>query len=319
VQLLDAILQKPLRQQDLLDCLLRLFTVPGEAAAPQMPEKMPAEPVARPAIKQGLSLLLVEDNKINQQFALALLMKAGHNVEVADNGHKAVDAARKREYDAVLMDIQMPELDGIEATKQIRALPPPFCNAYIIAMTANAMAGAREQYVGAGMNDYLSKPIDAADLLTRLARLPARVSSEKPAPAKPKVTLVSLLPPVADSGLDHNKLGELLRYLPLSSVTDLINLFVAESGGHMMRIKSYLAADDHAALAREAHILVGTAGNIGAMAVSATARALETACRDNKGGVDIGRMVAELDLGLARGNAAFLSWIATQAPRKAAG
>ena len=116
----------------------------------------------------GLDLLLAEDNRINQRFALALLNKAGHRVDIVDNGLKAVDAVRHTEYDAVLMDIQMPELGGIEATAQIRALPPTSCDVYIIAMTADAMSGAKEEYLAAGMDDYISKPVDANLLLSKL-------------------------------------------------------------------------------------------------------------------------------------------------------
>jgi CheY-like chemotaxis protein len=118
-----------------------------------------------------LKILLAEDNKINQKFALALLRKAGHYVDVAQNGHEAVDAVRRAHYDVVLMDVQMPELDGIEATKQIRALPAPKCNLPIIALTAHAMSGARDQYLEAGMNDYISKPMDPATLLSKLAEI----------------------------------------------------------------------------------------------------------------------------------------------------
>jgi len=310
IDLLDAILEKPLRQQDLLDCLLKLFTGrPGDG-------EPVAEPVGAGAAKfastsSPLDILLVEDNRINQQFALALLNKAGHAVEVVDNGHKAVDAVRKHQYDVVLMDIQMPELDGIEATKQIRALPAPARNAYIIAMTANAMTGAREQYVAAGMNDYLSKPIDAQGLLTRLSRLPARV------PRTAKVALVPVPPPadpvppaVSDAAVvDVQKLDELRKYLPLTGVIDLVSLFTAESNGHAMRIKNYLAESDYKSIAREAHILVSTAGNIGAMKLSAMARTVEQACKNHQLD-DFGRLIGELDVGISAANAAFAAWIA---------
>ncbi len=309
--LLDAMLDKPIRQQDLLGCLLKLFA-PHDSEIPVEPvrHELAASPVVSPVFSpmatpsHALDILLVEDNRINQQFALALLNKAGHSVDVVDNGHKAVDAVRKREYDVVLMDIQMPELDGIEATKQIRALPPPACNAYIIAMTANAMSGAREEYVAIGMNDYVSKPVDAADLLARLQRLPAQVPGGGIAPSVPA--------PTAEP-VDIPKLEELMQYLPVSGIMDLVTLFIAESSGHAMRIKNFLAAGDRQNLAREAHILVSTAGNIGAMTLSATARRVELACGarapDNFSG-----LVAELDRDISAANAAFTAWMETQKP-----
>ena len=313
MNLLDAVLEKPLRQQDLLDCLLKLFAAHGADGG----QKMPAESLPDPMQKatrsdEGLDILLVEDNRINQLFALALLNKGGHAVTVADNGHKAVDAVRKHEYDVVLMDIQMPELDGIKATEQIRALPPPGCNAYIIAMTANAMAGAREEYIAAGMNDYVSKPIDGKSLLARLGHLPARV------PKTATITVVAEAPsldhPQADGAVDEQKLNELAQYLPMSGVLDLVSLFTAESDGHAARIKNHLVQDDHQNIAREAHNLVSTAGNIGAMHLSATARVLEQACKN--GEIDkIGGLVEELNCGIAAANAGFAAWIAVHRAR----
>jgi len=168
-------------------------------------------------------------------------------------------------------------------------------------MTANAMTGAREEYVAAGMNDYVSKPIDAQNLLARLARLPAKAPPTSVAAAPPPVPVE---PPV-----DEDKLSELTKYLPVSSVIDLIALFTAEAGGHAMRIKNYLAQEDYQSIAREAHILVSTAGNIGAMRLSATARTLEHACKKDER-EDLGRLVGELDRGIAAASAAFGCWVA---------
>jgi TMAO reductase system sensor TorS len=283
--------------------------LPGVIRVPGQIKDRNAPPASRP-----LDILLVEDNLINQQFALALLNKAGHAVTVADNGHKAVDAVRKHDYDVVLMDIQMPELDGIEATKQIRALPIPACDVYIVAMTANAMTGAREEYVAAGMNDYVSKPIDSKSLLAKLAALPADPSRAVKAPTVSE----QILPAVAETKIgkpvDEEKLGELAQYLPISSLIDLVSLFTAESNGHMTRINHCLGEQDHQNIAREAHILVSTAGNIGAMHVSKTARSLEHACKN--GAVDqIACLTDELGRGIGAANAAFTAWIAAnQAP-----
>ena len=122
-----------------------------------------------------MRILLAEDNKINQKFALALLSRAGYrHVEVVENGRQAVDAIQRADFEIVLMDIQMPELDGVQATRQIRALPPPKCNVRIIALTAHAMSGAREQYLEAGMDDYVSKPIEPAILLAKLEAIAPR-------------------------------------------------------------------------------------------------------------------------------------------------
>ena len=171
-KLVDARLDKPLRQRDLLACLARFY--PGERTDEAKAEAAAAEqpkPLAKQA--QSLRILMAEDNRINQLFAVALLTKAGYAVDVVANGHQAVDAVRDHEYDVVLMDIQMPELDGSQATTQIRSLPPPKSDIHIIALTANAMSGAKEQYLGSGFDDYVTKPIQPALLLAKLAELPA--------------------------------------------------------------------------------------------------------------------------------------------------
>jgi signal transduction histidine kinase/DNA-binding response OmpR family regulator len=169
-RVLDAILDKPLRQRDLVDCLSRLYTRPYPV--PPMPATGIAAPsAAATGHRSGLRVLLAEDNRINQIVAEAILTGAGHSVDMVANGVLAVDAVRRNDYDVVLMDVQMPELDGVQATKQIRALPPPKCSIRIIAMTAHAMAGDRETYLSAGMDDYVSKPIEVPILIAKLASL----------------------------------------------------------------------------------------------------------------------------------------------------
>jgi signal transduction histidine kinase/DNA-binding response OmpR family regulator len=164
---LEAILEKPVRYQELFDALINIYST-----RPELPSmKAATGSVARAAAKRPLRILLAEDNKINQQFATVVLTKAGHSVQVAGNGHEAVDAVRRSDFDVILMDVQMPDLDGVQATRQIRALPEPKCAIPIIAMTANAMSGAKDEYLTAGMNDYVSKPVQPKLLLAKLATL----------------------------------------------------------------------------------------------------------------------------------------------------
>ncbi len=174
---IDAIIEKPIRQAALVDCLAMLYndrcavSSDGPIVAPAAAGTETASPTVG-----GLRILLAEDNQINQCLAVAILEHAGHQVDIADNGVEAVAAVQRKDYDVVLMDNQMPVLDGIQATRQIRALAPPKCNIPIIALTANAMAGACEQYLAAGMNDYVSKPIDAGYLRAKLEKLAAGVA-----------------------------------------------------------------------------------------------------------------------------------------------
>jgi PAS domain S-box-containing protein len=184
---IDAIIEKPIRQTDLFDCLAKLGAsrpvAPSDAGIAAVPGRGDsASPPAR-----GLHILLAEDNQINQRLAVAILEHAGHRVDIADNGAQAVEAVQRKDYDVVLMDSQMPVLDGIAATRQIRALPAPKCSVPIIALTANAMLGASEEYLAAGMNDYVSKPIDASQLRAKLERLAAARAERTAAPAGAKI------------------------------------------------------------------------------------------------------------------------------------
>ncbi|RBP16403.1 signal transduction histidine kinase [Roseiarcus fermentans] len=179
---IDAVLGKPIRRADLLDCLSRLFS-PDDAAAARAAARSAAPVPTDPggAAAQGMTasdpraarlrVLLAEDNKVNQEVARTMLQKAGHSVQVVDNGLEAVAAAAAERFDVVLMDVQMPLLDGIEATKRIRQLPGPLGRVRIVALTADAMTGAKDYYLRAGMDDYLAKPIRAAVLRAKLAEI----------------------------------------------------------------------------------------------------------------------------------------------------
>jgi two-component system, sensor histidine kinase and response regulator len=161
---IDGYLTKPINQSELLDAILRVLGAYQIVDEPE-PAAAPLEP------GRSLHLLLVEDNPVNQKLAVRLLERLGHQVAVADDGRQALTALAAQEVDLVLMDVQMPVMDGFEATAAIRArerehgghLP-------IIAMTAHAMKGDRERCLAAGMDDYVTKPIDSAGLRAALER-----------------------------------------------------------------------------------------------------------------------------------------------------
>ena len=260
-------------------------------------------------------MLLAEDNKINQQFAIALLGKAGHKIDIAENGLQAVDAVRHARYDAVLMDVQMPELDGVEATKQIRALAPPACSVHIIAMTANAMTGAEAEYLAAGMDDYISKPVDGKLLLSKLAALSAK---KKRAASRPGgVTPTSDTKPraVGKAGstavqlvLDAAKLAELADVTPAQPIAKTITLFLAEAAGHLAQIEQHRVKGDLAMTASVAQSLAGISDHIGAMELSALAREVEIACKQGKRD-PADRLSRELVVAGARATAALTAWL----------
>jgi signal transduction histidine kinase/DNA-binding response OmpR family regulator len=159
----DAALPKPLHGEKVV---LRLARVMGTNFA----EDEIVAPTMHLDGMRNLRILLAEDNKVNQLLATSLLTKAGHHVDVAGNGVEAVHAVVHRHYDVVLMDMQMPEMDGLEATRRIRALPAEVNRIPIIAMTANAMVEDRVRCEQAGMNGYVSKPIDVVVLMREIAR-----------------------------------------------------------------------------------------------------------------------------------------------------
>ena len=172
---INGVLDRPVRRDALIACLTRMTDSGQESSgdvaegtAPRQPPVGPSPPSeARPG--PGLRILVAEDNLVNQQFALAMLTRAGHQVTLASNGAEAVLAVREGDFDLVLMDVQMPVLDGVAATRQIRALAGRKGSVPIIAVTADAMLGARETYLAAGMDDYLSKPIRINELLGKIA------------------------------------------------------------------------------------------------------------------------------------------------------
>jgi two-component system sensor histidine kinase/response regulator len=167
---------KPVRQSALFDCLVQVLTHPANAGESRQAEPSIMSTVLLPVSKERI--LLAEDNVVNQQVALANLRKLGYQaIDVASNGIGALEAFEKNRYDIILMDCQMPDLDGYEATKEIRRREPGGHRIWIIAMTANAMVGDREKCLSAGMDDYVSKPLRRAELHAAMDRATARAGN----------------------------------------------------------------------------------------------------------------------------------------------
>jgi CheY-like chemotaxis protein/HPt (histidine-containing phosphotransfer) domain-containing protein len=222
-------------------------------------------------------VLIAEDNKVNQHVAQLIVAHAGHRVDLADNGLQAVDAARVKQYDVILMDLQMPELDGFAATKQIRALPGRAGTVPIMALTSHAMAGVREEVLAAGMDDYVSKPFDAAVLLAKLQHLVAfREAGEARGP------VANVEHPRRDQGegsFDRAKLDQLSAAAKPAAFASLLAALIASVEQRVATLKGLTANGGFAAAGREAHDLVAIAGNVGAMRLSALARHLQHACK----------------------------------------
>ncbi len=169
--LFAAYLAKPLRQSQLFDTLVTVFAPKSPVkAAPGRPRKVQADPdMAR---RHPLRILLAEDNLVNQKLATRLLEQMGYRIDLASNGIEALESVARQTYDVVLMDVQMPEMDGLEAARRINADHPDGTRPRIIAMTANAMQGDREMCIEAGMDDYIAKPIRVELLTEALLNVP---------------------------------------------------------------------------------------------------------------------------------------------------
>jgi CheY-like chemotaxis protein/HPt (histidine-containing phosphotransfer) domain-containing protein len=278
---IDAFLCKPVQQSLLFNTLMEVF---GQDLRDESGGRrhIVTEDTIKADHFAGARVLLVEDNAINQEVASKILSGAGLKVDVAGNGREAVEAVKKRSYDAVLMDIQMPEMDGYQATGVIREearlnqLP-------IIAMTAHAMEGDREKCLEAGMNDYVSKPVNPEQLFSVLqkwikprvkgkAPSGAPVAPAVPAPAGPAADLRSLKGVDVEAGL-RRLAGDAVLYRRL-----LVD-FARSQAKAATEVRSALLAGDTERVRRLAHTLKGVAGNLAATGLEAAAREMESAAR----------------------------------------
>lgn len=282
---LDFVLEKPLRQQALHDCLASLLST-APPAATEIADQRPK------ALSRPLHLLLAEDNKINQKYALALLEKAGHTVDVVDTGLKAVEAVMTGNYDIVLMDVQMPELDGVAATHRIRKLKSSKAKIPILAMTANAMAGAREEYLEAGMDEYISKPIDPELLLQRLVELAQDDKREQEELAV----------------LDHTRLSSLDCVLRKPELDSFVELFLADSEAQSAKISAYVTQEDFLHAADICQAVSTGAINLGAVQLGYAARRLEDACRRSQG-PNVAAVAADFGTVVSSTEAALRVWL----------
>ncbi len=258
--LIDAILPKPAKLQQLAACILGAND--SRAAAETA---LSARAVGNAHAVRS-RILVAEDNAINQQIAHALLADLGHEVEIVADGRQAVEAVRRQHYDLVLMDVQMPVLDGLNATREIRLLEGEVGQLPIIAMTANAMKGDREACLEAGMNDYVSKPFEAAQFARTVERWLglSRLAGDEAA---------------ADQLLDRQHLQALAKMMPAGRINLVLQTYLEGDLARRQSIESLAATAELGELAQEAHDLKSMCGNIGARRLQAVAEDLEAGCR----------------------------------------
>jgi two-component system sensor histidine kinase/response regulator len=287
----DIVLLKPVSPSLVFDAAMRAL---GGHAPSQSHQVVLPRPVGTADLAglEGARVLLVEDNEVNQQVALELLGVAGVQVAVASNGEQGVRRVQESPYDLVLMDLQMPVMDGLEATRRIRALPG-FATLPILAMTANAMAGDRERSLEAGMNGHITKPIDPSELFDVLRRWlpdPASRVGTPPAPSPHPRPTGPVGVQDASQWFHHipalDAADGLARVLGRrEAYVNLLRRFASSQARVFHEVRTALAEGRRADAERAAHTLKGVAGNIGARQLQSEAGAVEAALRDGRGPV----------------------------------
>jgi CheY-like chemotaxis protein/HPt (histidine-containing phosphotransfer) domain-containing protein len=279
------ILVKPVSASMMFDTVMRVLHDDPDRLARNSPERVESvsgmaglEPIA------GARLLLVEDNELNQEVALELLRQAGFAVDLAENGKVALERLAATRYDLVLMDMQMPEMDGIEATEALRRMPG-LATLPVVAMTANAQEADRKRCLAAGMNDFLAKPIEPTQLWNALrrwipARLPHRPAGAVAPVAAPRADAVPPAPTFDPgiAGLDpapalNRMLGNTVLYLAMA------RKFCAQQPNIVAEIAVAYVAGDVAKAHRILHSIKGSAASIGAIVIAGRAAELEERLR----------------------------------------
>jgi len=265
---IDAFTIKPVRRTQLGDTLARLLQADSSQAAPRRILEEPAPP-ARARV------LLVEDNSVNQLVAIGQLQRLGHECVVASNGTEALDAVAREKFDIVLMDIQMPDIDGYEATRRIRHMRTPAAKIPIVAITAHALAGEREKCIAAGMNDYLAKPV-SLEQIGAVVRLWASKESAAELPAAPDVM-------EQDVGyvLDRERVSSFMAISRTQEgfLEGLVKTFRQDVPSRIDALRAALATGDANDLALAAHAMKSSSGSVGAKRMLAMASSLEQAAR----------------------------------------
>jgi CheY-like chemotaxis protein/HPt (histidine-containing phosphotransfer) domain-containing protein len=273
---LSACLVKPVRQSRLLDCLVDVMSPSGDVSAQTANADggTSSRGLVR-AASQNVRVLLAEDNVVNQRVVLKQLKKLGFSADSVSNGNEVLAALQRVPYDIIIMDCQMPEMDGYEVTRRIRQSGSDSyihlrSAPYIIALTANAMGGDRERCLALGMNDYLTKPLHLHDLDAVLQRALIRISLPTESPS----TSVQPEPEALDRTVIDG-LKELREPGQPDPLRELIELFLRDAQPRLEQLDQAAGASDLARVGAAAHTLKGSASNLGARRLSSLSAALE--------------------------------------------
>ena len=267
-------LEKPFKQSELLEAIVTVMGKTGEKSGSR--EAVAAMQKA----EKPLRVLVVEDHRVNQELALGILGMAGHQTALAHNGREAVDLVGRETFDVVLMDVQMPELDGIQATAEIRRREEGTGkHVPIIAMTAHAMSGDREKCLEAGMDNYISKPIRAATLLKMLQTIvPGGGEGEGAGAGEAPGAL-----PGEETEIFNREEARRQCLGNEALVERLVQSFLESLPRTREVLQMAVAQGDMSALAKGAHALKGAAGSIEARRCQNAALVVERAGKDGDG------------------------------------
>ena len=276
----SALLVKPVRISRLHEVLLNVFAdIPGSSGSGTANLGIDREM----GQNHPLRILLAEDNGINQRVVLRMLERMSYRADVVANGVEVLDALSRQTYDVVLMDVRMPEMDGLEATQKIRSQLPPGKQPYIVAVTADALMGGREEFLDAGMDEYLSKPVRAQDL----ARVLSQYNDIGINQIEETPQLVYTLPletaDVSAAGLtnavlDRSVLDRLRTEMGHGGeevVAELIDVFLADLPNQIIALEEAIAANDGPVMTRIAHTLKSGSAMLGVLPFSALCREVE--------------------------------------------
>ena len=281
---LAAYLTKPVKPSQLYNTLVNLFAEQPatKSATHGQLSVSSAQFDSQIAKAHPLHILLADDNTINQKVALRMLERVGYRAEVAANGLEVLAALRRQPYDVILMDIQMPEMDGMEATKQIRKEWPAEEQPHIIALTANALKGDRERYLAGGVDDYLSKPVKMKPLVEALQRSqPLAIHMNKPVISKESMALPTNGNVLTDENSPIN-VEELKAYLgedALEFLLELAPIFIESTPKQLGALRQAVAEEDRESFFQVAHSLKGSSASIGAISLSKLSKQIESLAR----------------------------------------
>ncbi|HEY4370182.1 MAG TPA: response regulator [Steroidobacteraceae bacterium] len=294
----SAYLTKPVRTRELLDCLGKTLVYEAQDWHLHSQPIITRGTLIATENKRQYSgkVLLVEDNAINQRVARRFLERLGCEVHVVGDGLQAVQAYQSGSYGFILMDMQMPVMDGLEATQRIREIEGTQRRTPIVALTANAMMGQLERCLAAGMDDYLTKPLDISrlqDVLDRFVGSAARsASAVLPAPLPAPATV-----PLADDGAIRARLVEIAGD-DSEFIAELISAYILGSTEALGEMLAAVDASDHVALSRAAHKLKGASANLHLQSLTALSLDIETRAREGQGNgwhEDVRKLSAEFE------------------------